>query len=157
MLKQMLKKMLEAKLSQNVQQQLKAGVGPIPASEADELLLQVAQLPHDRLRGLIVIAAVDIEDPARGAGLDVRTIVAGNASTLEPLLELGAEQISEKLEDPTRTVDGEICPGCGEVHGQGEDFLEELLRRGPGGGKPDNALEGLMLALALGPLARKVR
>ena len=160
----MLQKLLEAQLSQAVQEQIRAGVGTIPKNAADVILTRVAQLDASKLRGIIVIAALDLEDAQRGAGIDVQTLVAGTPATLDPLLELGAHQIDEKLQNPA--ADGEVCPGRGEVHGNSEDFLDELLRRGPGNDRTMNfgrsPLErgnelhsGLALLLALAATGRK--
>lgn len=158
----MLQKLLEAQLSNAVQEQIRAGVGTIPKNDADDILTRVAQLDASKLRGIIVIVASDLEDPVRGAGVDVQTLVAGTPATLDPLLELGSHQIDEKLQNPG----GDVCPGCGEVHGSSEDFLDELLRRGPGSDRTMNfgrdPLErgnelhsGLALLLALSAMGRK--
>lgn len=148
----MLQKLLEMQLSQAVQEQLRAGVGPVPKEHADELLTKVAQLDATKIRGLIVIVASDVDN---GAGIDVQTLVAGTPATLDPLLELGSHQIDEKLQNSG----GDVCPDCGEVHGSGEDFLDELLRRGPGSRRAnpiaDDSLGGLALLLALSTMGRK--
>src|SRR3546814_12318498 len=81
----MLQKLLEMKLSQAVQEQLRAGVGAVPKEHADELLTEVAQLDATKIRGLIVIVASDLEDPHRGQGIAVQTLVAGPPATLPPL------------------------------------------------------------------------
>lgn len=155
----MLQKLLEMKLSQAVREQLRAGVGTVPKNDADDILTRVAQLDASRLRGIIVIAALDLEDPVRGSGVDVQTLVAGTPATLDPLLELASFQIDEKLQNPDAVADGEVCPDCGVVHGSGEDFLEELLRRGPGTpprGRPnEEMLGGIGLLLALSAMGRK--
>lgn len=152
----MLQKLLEMKLSQAVQEQLRAGVGAVPKEHADELLTKVAQLDATKIRGLIVIVASDMDN---GVGVDVQTLVAGTPATLDPLLELASFQIDEKLQNPDAVADGEVCPGCGEVHGSGEDFLDELLRRGPGPRRAnpieDDSLGGLGLLLALSAMGRK--
>lgn len=159
----MLQKLLETQLSHAVMSQIKAGVGTIPKDQADELLTKAAQLDVSKLRGLIIISVSDLEDPTRGAGIDVATLVAGTPATLNPLLELASFQIDEKLRNPDAPVKGEVCAGCGEVHDfpdGGEDFIDQLLRRGPGnpldrGRELHGGLEGLMLALALGSVGRK--
>ena len=162
----MLQKLLEAQLSNAVQEQIRAGVGTIPKNDADDILTRVAQLDASKLRGIIVIVASDLEDPHRGRGIDVQTLVAGTPATLDPLLELGSFQIDEKLQNPSEAADGEVCPGCGEVHGSGEDFLDELLRRGPGSDRTMNfgrdplqrgteLHSGLALLLALSAMGRK--
>lgn len=152
----MLQKLLEAQLSKAVQEQVLAGVGTIPKNDADDILTRVAQLDASKLRGIIVIAALDLEDPVRGSGVDVQTLVAGTPATLDPLLELASFQIDERLNSKS---DGEVCPGCGEVHEGGEDFLEQLLRRGPGTpprSQPnEDMLGGLGLLLALSAMGRK--
>ena len=151
----MLQKLLEAQLSKAVQEQILAGVGTIPKNDADDILTRVAQLDASKLRGIIVIAALDLEDPVRGSGVDVKTLVAGTPATLDPLLELGSHQIDEKLQNPG----GQVCPFCDNVHGSGEDFLEQLLRRGPGTPpRPqpnEEMLGGLGLLLALSAMGRK--
>lgn len=151
----MLQKLLEAQLSQAVQEQIRAGVGTVPKNDADDILIRVAQLDASKLRGIIVIAALDLEDAQRGAGIDVQTLVAGTPATLDPLLELAIFQIDEKLQQ----LSDEKRPGCGKVHGGGEDFLDELLRRGPGTpprGQPnEEMLGGLALLLALAATGRK--
>ncbi|QKW95595.1 hypothetical protein AXL3_45 [Stenotrophomonas phage vB_SmaS-AXL_3] len=127
----MLQKLLEAQLSNAVQEQIRAGVGTIPKNDADDILTRVAQLDASKLRGIVVIVASDMDG---GRGVDVQTLVAGTPATLDPLLELGSHQIDEKLQNPG----GDVCPGCGEVHGSSEDFLDELLRRGPGNDRTMN-------------------
>lgn len=154
----MLQKLLEMQLSNAVQEQIRAGVGTIPKNDADDILTRVAQLDASKLRGIVVIIASDLEDPHRGQGIDVQTLVAGTPATLDPLLELGSHQIDEKLRSP----EGEVCPGCGEVHGSGEDFLDELLRRDRTMNFGRDPLErgnelhsGLALLLALAATGRK--
>lgn len=149
----MLQKLLEIKLAQAVQDQTRAGVGNVPKDDADELLTKVAQFDASKLRGLIVIAAFDLNDPQRGPGIDVQTLVAGTPATLDPLLELASFQIDEKLQNPDMMVKGEICPGCGEIHDDLDNGLEELLRRGPGrprGGNQSGGLDWLMDLLTKG-------
>lgn len=131
----MLQKLLEAQLSKSVQDQIRAGIGHVPKNDADEILANVAKLDVSKLRGIVVIAVSDIEDPTRGSGIDVQTFVAGTPATLEPLMDLAVYQIEEKLRNPSAPVKGEVCPGCGEVHDDFNDFEE------PGSGI------GMLLAL----------
>lgn len=126
MMREILMKALESKLALAVLNQIKLGVPCVPKEDADDLLLKVAQLPHDRVRGLIVIAALDVEHPERGSGLDVQTYALGTSATLDPLLELGCHQLDARL-----TSLEDVCPDCGQSHG-GEDFVDQLTRRGPG-------------------------
>lgn len=150
----MLQKLLEMKLSKAVQEQVLAGVGTVPKNDADDILTRVAQLDATKIRGLVIIAASDIDN-----GVDVQTLMAGTPATLDPLMGLAVFQISEKLQNPDTVVEGEVCPGCGEVHGSGEDFLDQLLRRGSGTPpRPqpnEDMLGGLGLLLALSAMGRK--
>lgn len=116
MMRGMLSQLLQAKLGAAVQAQTQMGIGPVPKDDADELLLRLAQLPHDRVRGLIVIAALDIDSPVRGQGLDIQTFALGTPATLDPLLDLGCSQLDEKLQHPDQLVPGEVCRDCGCPH-----------------------------------------
>lgn len=144
----MLQKLLEAKLAMTVQNQISAGIGPVPKADADDILTKVAQLDASKVRGIIVIVATDLEDPERGAGIDVSTFIAGTDATLDPLMELASFQLDEKLSNPSAPIEGEVCPGCGEVHDL-EGGLEELLRRGPSRPRGDSPSAGLGLLMAL--------
>lgn len=157
----MIKQLLELSLSQAVQAQIKAGVPAVPKDHADEILTQVAQLDASKLRGLIVIAATDLEDPVHGNGVGVNTFVVGTPATLEPLLDLGNYQVAEKLENPTQLAEDELCPGCGEKHGgqrDVEDFIDQLTRRGPSLSDAipvGSAMHELLAAVLLGPMHRR--
>lgn len=116
MLRGMLSYLLQAKLGEAVSAQAKLGIGPVPLADANEMLLRLSQLPHDRLRGLIVIAALDDENPTSSQGLNIQTFALGTPTTLEPLLELGSHVLDEKLANPERLMEGEICRDCGCEH-----------------------------------------
>lgn len=150
----MIKQLLELVLLQAVQAQVKAGVPAIPKDDADEILARVAQLDASKLRGLIVIAATDLEDPVHGNGVDVDTFIVGTPATLGPLLDLGNYQIGEELGNSTHLMADEPCPNCGERHcgpRNIEDFLDQLTRRGPGPIVADGtAIHELVEALMLG-------
>lgn len=138
-------------------EQVKSGLGPIPKDQADNLLLEVAQLPHDQLRGLIVIAATDMDDPVRGKGVDVKFVSGGTPEFTNALLELLVVTLTPEL-NATKPAKGEPCLGCGQVHAEFdiESDLEQLLRstgRGAAAGSSPDLLDLLMQVVA-GPQRR---
>lgn len=153
----LLRDVASQKVARIAAEQVQAGLGPIPKEHADNLLLETAQLPHDKLRGLIVIAATDMDDPVRGKGVDVKFISGGTGEFTEALLELLAVTLTQELK-AAKPVKGERCPGCGEVHDEVslEDDLEQLLRssgrEAARGGSPD--LLDLFMAAVAGPTRR---
>lgn len=152
MLKGLLAELLQTKLGMAVVAQTKRGIGPVPKDDADDLLLRIAQLPHDRVRGLIVIAAIDIEHHTHGAGLDVQTFALGTPATLSPLLELGCHQLDEKLQNPDKLVPGEVCNDCGQVHDEGP--FDNMMNFGGAPLERGNFIHDLIATLAAGPMRR---
>lgn len=100
--------------------QIRAGVGPIDAGVTDAALLELAQLPHDKLRGLIVVAAVDTPD-----GLDMKLNVLGAPPLIEASMAFAELMIKEKWEE--LGYDPDACLGCGQAH-DGPDNHDPLRR-----------------------------
>lgn len=131
------------------QQQRKNKVPCLDANQVDEALVKLSQLPHDRLRGLAVIAIIDDGNP-EGFKSDVTLI--GTADMLEASTMFLRDQVD-----------------VAKTHARGPAFadLEELLRRGPGdprgapfGGFPhgsrpaDEDIELLGLLMAMSAMRR---
>lgn len=125
MIKKMLEELSEQRVVLTAQLQQQAGLGPVPAHEVNRIFAALSQVPLNRVRGLITIAAVDSQDPLKGPGIEVMLGVAGTGQMLDALNNLVIAKVEVEREART-TPQGEVCPGCGEVHEEG-DFGAALL------------------------------
>ena len=128
----MITELLNERLAAIAQGQLEHGLGPVPAPDMDELLLQIAQLPHDRIRGLVVFAAIDnVCEHGNTIGMDVQYHCAGTGQFINALAMAGMQSLMDETRKPASS-----------------DATDELNQAGI---PPHSEMGGLMmLAAALG-------
>lgn len=120
----MLKKLLEAKLASAIQKQVNANVPTASLDHVNELIVGINKIDATKVRGLVIISAVDMPD---GSGVDVKIHATGTSATLDPLLDLACQHIDEQMRESKRQAGGQPCDKCGGVHGDLEAFVDELL------------------------------